>query len=76
MKKWIDDTQVYYIVYVECVISNNKWKTDNKYNELSWLEHIIINDEVCILTTQLGWMEDALDCIIDKFANIKFNKYP
>ena len=76
MEKCTVDTQVHNIVYVACVRSNNKWKTDNKYNELSWLEHIIINDDIRSLTPQLGWMEDALDCIIDTFANIKFNKYP
>ena len=76
MEKCTVDTQVHYIVYVECVISNNKWKTDNKYNELSLLEQIIINDDIRSLTPQLVWMEDALDCIIDTFANIKFNKYP
>ena len=72
MEKCTVDRQVHNIVYVECVSSNNKWKTDNKPNELKWLEHIIINDDIRSLTQQLGWMEDALDCIIDTFANIQF----
>ena len=76
MEKWTVDRQVHNIVDVACVRSNNKWKTDNKYNELSWLEHIIINDDIRSLTPQLGLMEDALDCIIDTFANINFIKYP
>ena len=72
MEKCTVDTQVHHIVYVACVRSNNQWKTDNNPNNLSWLENIIINDDVRSLTPQLGWMEDALDCIIDTFANIKF----
>ena len=76
MEKCTVDRKVHNIVYVACVRSNNKWKTENKYNEISWLEHIIINDDIRSLTTQLGWMEVAMDYIIDTFANIKFNKYP
>ena len=72
MEKCTVDRQVHHIVYVACVRSNNKRKTNNKPNELRWLEHIIINDDIRSLTPQLGWMEDALDCIIDTFANIQF----
>ena len=76
MEKYIFYTQVHHIVYVVCVRSNNQWNTDNKLNELSWLWHIISNDRVCGLTLRLRWIEDALDFIIDKFANIQFDKYP
>ena len=72
MEKFIVDTQVYQIVYVACVGSNNQWKTDNAPNYFIWLDHIITNDEVRGLTPRLGWMEDPLYCIIDTFANIHF----
>ena len=72
MEKCTVDTQVHHIVYVVCVRSNNQWNKDNKPNEISWLDHIISNDEVCGLTTKLVWIEYVLDYIIDTFANIQF----
>ena len=60
------------IVYVACVGYNNNWKTYHAPNYLSWLEHIISNDEVRCLTLGLGLIEDAVDCIIDTFSNIQF----
>ena len=72
MDKCTVDTQVHHILLVACVGSNNKWKIDNKPNEISWLDHIIGNDEVHGLTPQLGLIEDALYCIIDTFANIQY----
>ena len=69
MEKCFVDTQVHHKVYLASVGSNNKWKTDNKPNDVSWLEHININDKVHGLTLLLVWIEDALDCIINKFGN-------
>ena len=70
MKKCTVDTQVHHIVYVTHVGYNNQFKTNNKHNEFSWLDHIISNDKNCGLTPRLGWIEDVLDCIIDIFGNI------
>ena len=50
MVKFIVDTQVHHIVYVACVGSHNHWKKDCAPNYLSWLIHMIINDEVRGLT--------------------------
>ena len=72
MVKCIVDTQLHHIVYVACVGSNNQWKIDNAPNYQIWLNHIISNDEISGTTLLLGWIEDALDCIIDTFANIQF----
>ena len=70
MEKYTDDTQVHDIVYVASFRYNNQCKTDNNPNELSWLEQISSNDDVCSLNPQLVWIEDVLDCIIDTFGNI------
>ena len=72
MEKCTVDTQVHHIVCVACVRYSIQWKTDNKTNELSWLEHIISNDDVRGLNPQLGYIEGALDYIIDTFANIQY----
>ena len=72
MVKCIVDTQLHHIVYVVCVGSNNHYKTDYAPNYISWLDHIISNDEVCGLTPRLGWIENLVDCNIDTFAKTQF----
>ena len=59
-------------MYVTYIGPNNQWKKDNNSNEISSLEHVNIDDEVCGLTLRLGWIYDVLDCIIDTFGNIQF----
>ena len=76
MVKCIVDTQVHHILYVACVGSNNHLNIDYSPNWISWLDHIIINDEVHCLTPRLGWIEHALYWIVDTFANTQFWEIP
>ena len=46
MDNFIVGAQIHHIVYVACVGCNNQWKTYNAPNYLSWLEHIMSNDEI------------------------------